>query len=492
MSADHLPIRPDLHPGESADSYTRRTSHANGLAPRRGHDDARRIDAVLQAQVRDLTLDRYPGTVTGNTRPGPRRGWRLPADVTWQCPTCTTSAGLLMRDWALACHPICTRCGSLLRTGDDTETGFDLTVPDSVLGWQYRVAADLERAPRNPVVAERFRTNYQYATLIALTIDTVWPPIAEPDHRHVRDHALATGLHRTWHHQPATDPIHALAVAIPAFVAGWAGTRHRTLAAEGWSRIAQSPELAHLVQERPGWLPPRPVPRKGTKPASVVPEYSRRRLALLSAELDTIADTLDLNARHVPAMLLKPGERLLPPPGAVNHRRDLAVALHTMLSPRNGTRLRHTSLSATDLDTGRHAARVLHHLDDDGISSDDLSTLLAALILLVDENLIDYNHRRHTLRPALRASSTLTRSLARTASGHTEHLLALWAWVDSTLGIPAGTSSHGITQLRDLDSQLDPQTRWQLRAHVENYLTPGEDLHPDYAEQASVLRRRTA
>lgn len=109
-----LPVRPDPVTGESLRSYVARVAAANHLRPTEvlkvtsphRHYDLRQLAAmtgIAHENLEALSWNSAPAALVGH---GGSTGWVL-RTTAWCCRSCLRDAGVLMRDWELACLPVC-------------------------------------------------------------------------------------------------------------------------------------------------------------------------------------------------------------------------------------------------------------------------------------------------------------------------------------------------------------------------------------------------
>lgn len=484
-----LPVIPDLIAGESLASHRRRTRALN-LLPTGPATQVLTADVGLDhcraaglepERAEQASLERYAPSVLGRgrRRRAVARTWRLPMAATWSCANCTPVTGIVMRDWGLACHPVCLECEHLLTpTGSQRPT---IPVGAAAVAWQHGVAETLEASVSSSSARALLARAYRYATLIALTMDEAWPPSGPGDEPALRTRVLAEGLHRSWDQRAPLDPAHAFVTAVPAFRA--AATLHagREVTRAGWERLDADPDLQHLRENPPAWLPAPPTPPPSPRPAATI--LTHRDLEGLRTRIRVLAS---FTPDQVPAMLLAPGERFLPRTSPVNDRQALAVALHhlttTIHSPRAdlAESAEAFGLSAAILRT----QSLQDYASGVGLTGPDVDLLGLALDLLESEGLRDFQRLRRDLAPHLLTFSSTTRELARHVSSPPEHVLGAWAWTDLTLSPPPQATAALQLDLRRLDAALDPETRWHLRTIAVRVL--------EHSDLATMLEAETA
>lgn len=462
-----LPVIPDLIAGESLASHRRRTRALNLLPtgpaaqvlPAGEVLDHCRAAGLEPARAEQASLERYAPSVLGRgrRRRAVARTWRLPMAAAWACANCTPVTGIVMRDWGLACHPVCLECEHLLTPAGSQRPATQ--VGAAAVAWQRGVAETLEASVTSSSARALLARAYRYATLIALTMEEVWPPSGPGDEPDLRASVLAEGLYRSWDQRAPLDPAHAFVTAAPAFRAAATLEAGREVTRAGWERLDADPDLQHLRENPPAWLPAPPTP-PSRRPAATT--STRPDLDGLRTRIRGIAG---FTPAQVPALLLAPGERFLPRTSPVDDRQALAVALHhlttTIYSPRADLA---ESAEAFGLSTAILRTQSLQdYASGIGLTGPDVDLLGLALDLLESEGLRDFQRLRRDLAPHLLTFSPTTRELARHVSSHPEHVLGAWAWTDLTLSPPPQATAALQLDLRRLDAALDPETRWNLR-----------------------------
>ncbi|MCR6649176.1 MAG: TniQ family protein [Cellulomonas sp.] len=462
------PIRIDPAPGESLESWIARVADAN-LVPRRERPRSDRDARKLPTKQRiasasawsgarhpatDMTLYAYPWGVRGRADRARVRSWRV-EEATWVCPLCTTATGVRLRDWALACHPLCLTCGSLLIDARDAATGTLRRADAKTLDIQRRVVQALDRVRVQGPTRTPWRATYRLATLIALTADDHWPrlPTWESDVR-----ADLGTVYRDWQRCPPADPAQAAWVVFEA----WRGTespaRGRRLIAEGWDRLLEHP--AHEVRQigdTHGVLPERPqrlllAQRDAAAADATLKEMVRavRRLRMSTG----------LNERHIPSWCVT-ADDLAPPERDWTDRAHLAVVLHALCSGAAGRGWSGERRAVADLQlSGLEPSAVMRLLREGrGIALDYARLVVSSADYLASQGLIDYRERRRALWPMVHRGRVPDRPAS--LGGVPEQRLADWIWVHATRG-PVPRSATRTREAVALDGQLDPEMRLHL------------------------------
>lgn len=461
------PIRIDPAPGEALASWTARVADAN-LVPaserppsdrRSGKLPTRQSVADVSAwsgaghPATDMTLYVYPWGIRGRADRARVRSWRV-EEATWVCPLCTPANGVRLRDWALACHPLCLTCGSLL-VDVDAWAGLVLRRADEkTLTVQRRVSEALGRVRTQGSTRTHWRSAYRLASLIALTADEHWPrlPAWESDVR-----AGLGSLYRAWHRCPPADPAQAAWVVFEAWRGAESPVRGEQLVAEGWDRLLEHPdhELRQIGDTR-GVLPERPrrdlVAQRDSAAASAALEQMVRAVRRLRM-------STGMDERHVPSWCVATDE-LAPAERDWAERTNLAVVMHVLCSGAASRGWSGERRAVADLLTsGQRSSTVVRALREDrGIAADYAHLVVRSAEYLAEHGLIDYQERRRALWPVVRRGTVLDRPARLDGSGQR---LADWTWVHLTRG-PVPRSITRTRAAVALDGWLDPETRLHL------------------------------
>lgn len=460
-----LPVRPAVIDGEALSGYAARLADANGLHPSsllpRGYVDSVAPSGMVTrlataagmsaAQVESMTLAPMPVSVRGRGK-RLRHGWRLHQDVTWVCPVCTDQTGYRALLWRLALMPLCTRCGVLLVQDFEIPSArpaptplLDLTV---VLAELVRTSVDV---PRSREVLYRLRRRCQS---LAATVEPHDPP-------------AAAGLPpvsiwdaRNWGPHPVTDPA----------------------------------TMATLLLTAGGSLVPRAKRSATGNRASEFTTADRDRLEWFLTQLRRHVVRHGLAPDHVPTTLPQVinGQRQTRRPGQWLSLTRAAAALYMVIARAHGqddtptTALKalgvpdiRTCLLIDAIDAGR------------GLRAYDANRLSVALQVLLGDGLVDYQHRRDTLRAVTRLPRRATHRLRAPLPGTVGHpagRLALgWIWTRFTHG-PMRSSRWPQIPDRDVhafDAALNPEMRLLLHEIGIELLTDAA-LQPTYSTPATV------
>ncbi|WP_431843243.1 TniQ family protein [Calidifontibacter indicus] len=434
-------------PGEPLSSYAVRLADANGL-PRGRVLPAWRHDIDVPAgelstigslaaldpdEATSLTMDRYPLAVRGHG-PQRRHGWRLHHRVAWVCPSCTVSTGHRDLLWQTALMPVCLRCSCyLIRAGSP-----HVVVPShprvvEVVEYLTALAeASVEdRGARQVLYRRRRRCQDLAATIGHDSFD-----------RGGDLPAVDLDAVRRWGAYPCSDP---------ASVA--------TLLVLTGPRRDRCSKPAHL--------------RGGQ--SSVFTDADRDRLDWFLTRLRHHVEHDDLRPGHVPTMLTPPQGDDARKPGAWLSLTRAATAMHMLISQATDhsetpgaamTALGVPGIPSCALIDGIYAGK--------GLREQDGGLLTTALQELLANGLVDYQHRRDTLRPVTRLPGTTLRRLPPTVTSAPDfQALALaWVWTRFTHG-PMRSSPWPTTPDRDVaafDRRIDPETRLLLHETGQHLL----------------------
>ncbi|NKY08839.1 hypothetical protein [Cellulomonas hominis] len=467
-SANSRPVRVDPAAGEALESWIRRVADANYLPARdmpqldRGARKLPSRDGVaaagawsgVEGPVTDLTLYAYPCGVRGRADGGRARVWRVD-QARWMCPVCTPATGMWMRDWSLACHPLCLTCGSLLVDVRRPSTGMWRRADDATLAVQRRIGASLEKARVLGETAPRWRTAYRIASLIALTADDQWPPLP-PWEAELR--ASLDILYRGWHRRPPADPAQAAWVVFEAVRCVESPAREHRLVAEGWDRLLQHPDDAvRRIGDRSGVLPERPHRMLLARPRPVDPDAALQEIVRTIRRLRM---STGLAIRHIPSWCITDDD-FAPAERDWTERSHLAVVLYVMCSGRAGRTWQgeRTAISKLLLQGLPKNMAMSLLRDGRGLAAEFGRLVIDTAQFLVDDGLVDYAERRALLLPMVRHGHVRIRppSVDHVA----EPRLADWIWVHATRG-PVPESTWRTRAAVALDAVLDPETRMYL------------------------------
>lgn len=467
-SPNGRPVRVDPAAGEALESWIRRVADANLLPSRelpqldRGARKLPSRDGVaaagtwagVEGSATDLTLYAYPWGVRGRAEGARARVWRVD-QARWTCPVCTPATGMWMRDWSLACHPLCLACGSLLVDIRQLPTGVQRRADVATLAVQRRIGASLEKARVLGETAPRWRTAYRIASLIALTADDQWPPLP-PWEAQLR--ASLDTLYRGWHRRPPSDPAQAAWVVFEAVRCVESPAREHRLVAEGWDRLLEHPDDAvRRIGDRPGVLPERPRRMLLARPRPVDTDAALQEIVRTVRRLRM---STGLAVRHIPSWCVT-DDAFAPAERDWTERSHLAVVLYVMCSGRAGRTWQgeRTAISKLLLQgLPRNMAMSLLR-DGRGLAAELGRLVVDAAQYLVDEGLIDYAERRALLLPMVRHGRVRIRPPS--VDDVPEPRLADWIWVHATRG-PVPESTWRTRAAVALDAILDPETRMHL------------------------------
>ncbi|WP_343048246.1 TniQ family protein [Cellulomonas humilata] len=468
-----LPVRLEPVQGEALASLVARTAQANDLSVGdlvgRGTHRWRlptrpAIASVTEwshldvAEVTQMTLRAYTHGVRGRADRRRPRTWRVDGAV-WVCPVCTPSSGAWLRDWALACHPLCLGCSSLLVDRRDLNSRPTVLHPDrSALDVQRRISRGLTLARTNGRASIAWRSTYRLATLASLTADESWPrlPAWEAETR-----AGLGALYRKWHVRPPKNPAQAASIVFEAWRAVESPERGRRLIAEGWERVLAHPDpTVRAVADTPGVLPVRPqrvrLPNRDSSAADAVLAHVIRTVRRLQMQ-----DGLE--AGHVPAWCVT-GDEIAPAESDWVERAHLAVILHIVCSGGWHTHWTGERRAKTALRLGQMPPNLPLALLRDGraLASEYGDLLVACATNLADRDLVDYDRRRAALWPMVH-HARLPHGAATGALPEEvpDGCLADWLWIHLTGGPVPGRPGR----TRDaivLNDRIDPETRLHL------------------------------
>ncbi len=455
-------------PGEALESWVGRVADAN-LVPRRRRPTLDRGVRALPSRSRvadvstwsgadrpatDLTLYAYPRGIRGRVDGTGVRDWRV-NEATWVCPVCTPATGVWMRDWSLACHPLCLTCGSLLTDARSPAAAHPRRADRTTLDVQRRVSTALAAAGTRQATAPRWRAAYKLASLVSLTADDHWPrlPSWEADLRGSLDK-----LYGGWCRRPPADPAQAAWIVFEAWRGIESPVRGQRLIAEGWDRLLQHPDHdVRRVGDMRGVLPERPrhvlLPQRDAAAAeSALKDMVRavRRLQMGSG----------LEARHVPSWCITSDE-LAPAEQEWSTRARLAIVLHAVCSGAAGRRWSGERRAVIDLQlagTGPSPIMLLLR-EGRGIAGDYADLVVSSADYLTSAGLTDYRALRRALWPMVRLGRVPARSVG--VDGAPEHRVADWLWVHVTRG-PVPRSTARTRAAIVLNASLDPELRLHL------------------------------
>ncbi len=485
------PVRIDPVPGEALDSWVGRIADANLVRlserPRPDHD-ARKLPTRQNVTAAgawsgaphlaaDMTLYAYPWGVRGRADRARVRSWRVQG-ATWSCPLCTTATGVRLRDWSLACHPLCLVCGSILVDGRADPDGTLRRADAATLDVQRRIARALERVRVEGRTRPLWRATYRLSTLIALTADVDWPqlPAWESDVR-----ADLSALYRGWHRCPPTDPSQATWVVFEA----WRGTespaRGQRLIAEGWDRLLRlpDPEVRQIGDTR-GVLPDRPrrlaLPPRDASAADTT-------LTTMVRAVRRLQMSTGLDERHIPAWCVM-NDDLAPDERDWTDRAHLAVVLHALCTGAARRRWTGERQAVADLRLwGIEPNTVMRLLRDGrGLALEHAHDVARSAEYLVKHGLVDYRERRGALWPMVHRGTVSGRPSS--VDGIPEQRLADWIWVHATRG-PVPRSTTRTRAAVALNEVLDPETRLRLLTVA---LADADDATVDVALETSMPR----
>ncbi|WP_081829831.1 TniQ family protein [Paraoerskovia marina] len=485
-----LPVRPHFVEGEDFYSLLERTAEANKISTRAfGSRDAairrEHVDPVVMArlgaalgvplgELKNLTFDVYPGATTGRRarRNATSRTWRVPG-VRWSCPQCTRRTGVFLRDWQLALHPLCTRCPALLQVHGTVDVE-PLPPPDSsATAAQHRIADELRALRQGRAPEGRLRRFYQLTSLIAVTADRDWP-ITHGWEMEIRQGGVPQW---NWMHRPPREPRQAAPVVLEAWRGIESPARGERLVAEGWERIRNHVDGdVRSLEDRWRYLLPGPPIEEKLSPADC--ERPRRDvLHSLQFDMQELARTAGLRARHIPGWILRDEEGFAPRRSQWDLRAELAHIARFLLY--TGTK------RTLALPGDRYRMTVTRLVAEDrGIRPSLADAIRGQMRSLIEDGLIEYGQRRRYIA----GSSLLVPSLC-TVQGlgrADEKSLHAWAWVMLTRG-PA--PRHGATRRAvALDAGLDPEQRLRLLEAATEQLAKLERL--EASESRSVRQAR--
>lgn len=460
-----LPVRPAVIDGEALSGYAVRLADANGLhlsslLPRGFVDSVAPAGVVTRlataaglppAQVESMTLATMPVAVRGRGK-RLRHGWRLHQDIAWVCPVCTDQTGYRALLWRLALMPVCTRCGVLLV--QDFEIPSARPAPTQLLD----LAAGLAELVRTSVVKPRSRGALYRLRRRCQSLAASIEPCDGPAAAGLPPVNIADA--RNWGPHPAPDPA----------------------------------TMAALLLTAGGSLIPRGKRSATGSRTSEFTTADRDRLEWFLTQLRQHVVRHDLAPGHVPTTLPQviDGQRQARRPGQWLSLTRAAAALYMMIARAHGkddtpiTAL--LALGVPDLPT----CLLIDAIDAGrGLRAYDADRLNAALQVLIADGLVDYQHRRDTLRAVTRLPRSTTHRLRAPLPGTIEHpavpLGLGWIWTRFTQG-PMRSSRWPQIPDRDVhafDTALDPETRLLLHETGQELLADAH-LHPTHGTPATV------
>lgn len=425
----HLPARVTPAAGESLDSWLDRTADHNGI-PRRIF---RRITKGLDANHLARLLSSDPDTVRSavvDERFGRllrrRNPWMV--GVQWGCPICASAGRPRMLAWQMAFHPVCQRCRCYLASSPHCSP----------------VAAHPRMLEHAATLLAAFQSGNEYTisklhSVVALTADTAdeeWPA------RIIPVPARPPVAFRNWgRHIPADPLVTANLLSMTADP-----ENNRLLADEGWRRLP--PELLVGRLEGPWWYPDHPRSDFGRR-------WSNRNVAQLAAfrrEVRQLSLAHGLEPRHIPRLLLLPGELPLPNRDWLDERVCAAAMLTHLIDSAGGSTRAEPDLEAPA--QGHFNAFMLNL----GISRTHTLLIRRGVQHLISDGLVDYQLRREVLnsREARRGIRRLTGRLASSvrSPGTPVHEVAA-DWLRLTLaGDELGSWTEAIL---DWERRTDPE-----------------------------------
>jgi len=471
-----LPVRPAPVPGEDLCSLAERTARANRLNPTALGITPRMLircspEPAMLTQLgvaldltpgvlHEMTPEVYPREVVGTTGTRVPRRWRV-SHVRWACPRCTPRAGIYLRDWQLALHPLCTSCPSLLyRTDRHLLSGFP--TPDrQALTEQHRIVMALHGSRRDDFLAEELRRLYNLVLLVALTADHTWPPLSGWE-AELRE-ALPE-IANDWTRVPPNQPAQAAAIVFECARVLPDGLRCQRLVDEALERLAAAPSaILRRRRDNGEGLELRFRAQHGEAAAD-----DMDRLQRLLGHLEDLRWLAGLNADHIPALPPRPVRIEFSEPDL--WWVDLTTVSHMLLT---GLDLDPTALARTQAELGvTSIGRASRRLAlGYGIAAGSDRWIGELVQDLVDAGLVDFADRRRRLAVAPLLVGQLRRHFSP-ATGWpqppADEVLHAWAWIAFARSPPRDTDLH--VAARSLDEGLNPEHRLVLHETVLAYL----------------------
>lgn len=488
-----LPVRPAPVPGEALCSLAERTAHANRLNPTALGVTPRMLircspEPAMLTQLgvaldlapevlHEMTPEVYPGAVVGTTGTRLPRRWRVP-HARWVCPRCTPRAGIYLRDWQLALHPLCTACPSLLSRADrPLLQGFP--APDQrALSAQHRIALALHGSRSDNFLADELRRLYNLVLVVALTADHTWPTLTGWE-AELRAELPETA--NDWTHVPPDQPAQAAAIVLECARVLPDGPRCQRLVDEALDRLAAAPSaILRRRRDNGEGL----ELRSRAQPGETI-HQDGGRLRQLREPLGDLGWLTGLTGEHIP--MLPPTARFDDPN---SWWADLAVVIHMLVTGAEpdiaAVARAHEELGISGI--GRNSRRLALGY---GITAGLDHRIHDLVQSLVNAGLVNFSERRRRLKVAPLLISELKRQF-RTAAGWPQapddEILHAWSWITFARS-PADPNLLAAAQ--SLDENLNPEHRLVLHETVLGYLDevsrPDPQVAPAFAGRRDWL-----